>query len=781
MAFVAPAITWLFTSQSLIAATARFIGASLILSALNRQTTEGPRLEDLQVQQSAYGTNIPLLYGTARIAGNIIDASDFMETKNVKKKKKLGIITVAKNTTYTYAVHLAVLLCEGPLSTTSKIGRIWANGEVIFDSTSNNPDAIDGLDGTYILTYDRDKNTHAYMDQFRFYRGTHDQAPDTALEAYHGVGNVPAYHGVAYGMLDNLQLEKWSNSIPNLEFEVIDTVDPSVETVVENLGSRVGIEIYANKLRNEICRGYVVTQAGHAWSAVEPLAGAYSFDVVADRAIIKAVKRGAKIRAHIPNEDLAGKPVGEGVKDTKSLNRADVLGLPSEVVLSYRDVGRDYQTNSQRAFRDEGDTNNKIAVEIPITLTADEARRIADRMLWEAWASTRQVTFSTTRRWDGLEATDIVTLDIGTERRAFRLERATEGRNGVIDFEGVFEDPTVYESTVQGDVGNLATNVIKLPGPSNLHPMDAPIVDDTDDDTGIYYGVSAPGLGWRAAVVQRSDDGGLSYDDITDVFVTATVGYVLGTLGAARTDLFDELNELIVTLIGPDNELDTVTELDIFNGKNLAWVGAADGSFGEWIQFRTVTEVGSPMVYHLTGLVRGLYGTEHAVGNHSADEVFILYDGAVDRSEDPATEWNITRKYRAVSDYTEASDAPVIDATNTGEGKRPLSGVQLRGDRNGTNNDILVKWVRRSRLQSPGLGGGPTPLGEDTEEYEVDVYDGLGGGASVVNTYTVTSPQFNYTEAFQTADGHTLGNRVKVAVYQMSGVRGRGRPLEGIV
>lgn len=781
MAFLAPAVTWLFTSQSLIATAARFVAGSLLSSVLNRSSTEGPRLDDLTVQQSAYGVNIPLAYGTVRMAGNIIDSTDFVETKNVKKKKKLGIITVAKNTTYTYAVSPAIMLCEGPLSATSKIGRVWANGELVFDSTSNNPDAVPGDDSSYVLTFDRDKKTHAYMDELRFYRGTHDQQPDAALEAHHGVGNVPGYHGVAYVVLDNFQLEEFGNQLPNFEFELIDTVDPTVESIVENIGDRVGISIYGNQLRDDVCRGYVVTQAGHAWAAIEPLAGVYSFDLVATRARMKAVKRGATIRAHIPAGDLAGKPTGAGVQDRKDLSRADVLGLPSEVVVTYRDTARDYQNNSQRAYRDEGDTNNKVAVEVPITLTADEGARVAERMLWEAWAATRQVKFSTTRRWDGLEAPDIITLDIGSERRAFRIENVRNGRNGVIEFEGVFEDPTVYEATTQGAIGNLATNRLLLPGVSTLHPMDAAIVDDADDDYGMYYGVSAAGEGWRGATIERSDDGGASYDELTDVFVSSTVGYVLGTLGDARTDIFDEANELIVTLIGPDDFLSSVTEAQIFNGENLAWVGSADGTFGEWIQFRSVSEVGSPMVYHLTGLVRGLFGTEYAVDQHSAGEVFVLYDGSVGRSEDLAAEWNVTRRFRAVSFYTNASDAPTVDSANTGEGKRPLSPVQLRGHRNGSNDDILFTWVRRSRLRGPGLGGGTVPLGEASEEYEVDIYDGTGGGASVIRTETVSTSQFTYTEAMQTADGHTLGDPVKVAVYQMSAIRGRGRPVEGIL
>ena len=779
MAFAAPALGFLFTSQSLIASTARFVAFSLISSALNRQTTEGPRLDDLTVQQSAYGVNIPLAYGAVRMAGNVIDASEIVETKNVNRKKKLGIITVAKNTTYTYSVTLAIMLAEGPLSTTSTIGRIWANGELIFDATSNNSSASSGDDTGDILTFDRGKNTHAFMTAMRFYRGTSTQTPDTALEAAHGVGNVPAYHGVAYCVLESLELQEFGNQVPSLEFELIDSVDPTVETIVADIAGRIGVSVYAGKVRGDTCKGYAVTQAGHAWSAIEPLAGAYSFDLVVDRGVVSAVKRAEKVRAHIPTEDLQGKGAGEPVQTRLDLKRADVLGLPKEVSVSYRDASRDYQTNAQRAFRDEGSADNNVSVELPITLTSDEARAVADRMLWEAWAASRRVEFSVSRQWEKLQATDIVTVDIGSERRAFRLERVTQGRNGVVQLEGTFEDPLLYASTAPGDSSQFTSPTIKLPGTATIYPFDAAINDDADDDAGQYFVVAAPNAGWLGGTVQSSEDSGVSYDDELDVFVDGTVALVLGTLGDASNLFFDMTNEIIVTAVGEDDTFVTVSDDDIFRGENLAWVGNADGSFGEYIQFATVAVQGSPMTFHLTRLRRGLFGTEYAIDQHSTGEVLILIDGAVNRSDDASSDWNVSRRFRCVSFYTEAADAPTVDNTNTGEGKRPLSPVQLRGHRNAVNDDIELTWIRRTRLTVPIVG--PAPLGEDEEKYEVDVFNGTGGGASVIRTETVTTATFTYTEAMQTADGHTLGDPVKVRVYQISGVRGRGRHREGIV
>src|ERR1700744_4674724 len=43
---------------------------------------EGPRLENLSVQDSRYGAGIPIVYGTTRIAGNVIWSTDLIEASH---------------------------------------------------------------------------------------------------------------------------------------------------------------------------------------------------------------------------------------------------------------------------------------------------------------------------------------------------------------------------------------------------------------------------------------------------------------------------------------------------------------------------------------------------------------------------------------------------------------------------------------------------------------------------------------------------------------------------
>src|SRR3546814_5954786 len=47
---------------------------------------QGPRLTELAVQTSSYGSPIPRLYGTMRVAGSVIWSTDFVETRSEERR-----------------------------------------------------------------------------------------------------------------------------------------------------------------------------------------------------------------------------------------------------------------------------------------------------------------------------------------------------------------------------------------------------------------------------------------------------------------------------------------------------------------------------------------------------------------------------------------------------------------------------------------------------------------------------------------------------------------------
>ena len=167
----------------------------------------GPRLENLKVQDSRYGAGIPVIYGRARVAGQVIWASDLIETAHEDQVGGKGGGGSVSATRYAYSLHCAVAIGNGPLA---RLASVWADGKVIYDGVNW-------------------KSGLAASAQF--YPGDTAQNPDPVLEAALGAGHVPAYRGIAYVVFENLQLADFGNRLPNLTFEIIANEAAAAPTV----------------------------------------------------------------------------------------------------------------------------------------------------------------------------------------------------------------------------------------------------------------------------------------------------------------------------------------------------------------------------------------------------------------------------------------------------------------------------------------------------------------------------------------------------------------------
>ena len=75
------------------------------------------RINGLQIQSSAYGRCIPLLYGTQRLSSNLMFYDDFVATPHTTTTEssggKGGGGVSQSNTTYTYTAAIIFGLTEG--------------------------------------------------------------------------------------------------------------------------------------------------------------------------------------------------------------------------------------------------------------------------------------------------------------------------------------------------------------------------------------------------------------------------------------------------------------------------------------------------------------------------------------------------------------------------------------------------------------------------------------------------------------------------------------------
>ncbi|WP_264683383.1 MULTISPECIES: glycoside hydrolase/phage tail family protein [unclassified Wolbachia] len=184
-----------------------------------QKVTHGARLKNLQVQTSTYGKAIPIIYGTARVAGNIIWSQPIKE-EAITTKIGRGI-----NVAYNYYATLAIAICKGKVE---KLNRIWANTKSL---------SFDEIDYT-------------------FYHGREDQNPMSSIE---GEKSLPAYRGISYIVIKNFPLTDYNNRVPVFTFEVQTALKSSGFSVAENIkniniipGS--GEFVYDTKIQKKIAR-----------------------------------------------------------------------------------------------------------------------------------------------------------------------------------------------------------------------------------------------------------------------------------------------------------------------------------------------------------------------------------------------------------------------------------------------------------------------------------------------------------------------------------------------
>jgi len=164
----------------------------------------GPRLSDLKVTVSTYGQMIPIVWGRARIAGNVIFSTERIEHQSKETVGGKGGPTQDVYS-YSYTQSFAISICEGEIV---GIRKIYANGKCIFNISD------DATASTTINSTEIAKN-------IRVYTGSSEQMPDPLIQSLAGIENTSAYRGTAYIVFDNFNLGEYGNSLPNLEFEII--------------------------------------------------------------------------------------------------------------------------------------------------------------------------------------------------------------------------------------------------------------------------------------------------------------------------------------------------------------------------------------------------------------------------------------------------------------------------------------------------------------------------------------------------------------------------------
>jgi hypothetical protein len=521
-------------------------------------------------------------------------------------------------------------------------------------------------------------------------------------------------------------------------------------------------------------RGYRVGSVGAIRAALEPLQGAWPFDVRQHGYQIQFVMRGGASVVTIPAADLDARGAGNEPSVQITTSREMDSQLPRRVTVQHLDYDREYNTGLQYAERLNTAAINAMTLDLPIVLTATEAAGKAEVLLYLYWLERYDVAITLPTTYLHLEPGDVVTLATPEGNLSLRLTAINYTSDGRLECKAKYASAAIYTPTaVASSPAVTGPTTITPVGASVYHLLDLPMINSAQAGPSFLAAMTGALAGWEGGVLMQSIDAGATWASLHDFGAPgAELGTCSNSLGAAESRAIDNASILTVTLT--QGALYSITELAMLSGGNHFAYGA-DGRW-EIIAAQTCTLV-SGTTYALSHLLRGRYGTEWAMGLHLVGDALILLDAADVVAIAMSTGTiGLSSLYRGITVDRDISTDSARAFAYRGVNLRPLSPIALTGNRNPSSNDWSLTWIRRTRTGGEWRDYVDADLGETSEAYQIDVFAD-GTYATVKRTITTSTPAAAYASADQVTDFGANQATLYLKVYQMSSVIGRGYPL----
>ncbi|VWX61297.1 GTA baseplate fiber-binding domain-containing protein [Sphingorhabdus sp. 109] len=695
---------------------------------------EGPRLQELAVQTSSYGSQIPRIFGRMRVAGTVVWATDLKETRS----REGGGKGRPSTTIYSYSACFAVALSSRRIQS---IGRIWADGK-IFRGAAGDFKTETG---------------------FAFYPGGEDQSVDGLMASAEADGGTPAYRGLALAVFEDMDLTEYGNRIPSLTFEVIADNGPvAIADIITDISAQRIILPASETLSGFAAGGENRHMALRALTDTIPL----SFST-APHAIgrIEACPRAADDAEPVyAIADDSVRTAGQQDIARPASRTTAISATPRQLSLRYYDPARDYQSGIQMAFR-PGSGRISVVMDFPAAISAERAKELAATSLSSDYDERFGLHVSVPLGSHPLRPATLV--EMAGFNGLWRIRECEIGAScAQLSLRRVRSDQMAGE--IATDHGRNIPDPDLRAGPTRLVLVDLPFALDAPtaaSDSARLYAAAAGDAGWRNARLFAAGPDGAPGDYIGQIPAPTILGTVAGTLGPANPALIDQVNRIDVDLHNPGMHLAHADEARLLACSNIAHIG------GEFIQFAVANPLGAGR-FRLSRFIRGLGGTEDKIANHGANEDFVLLDGA--------SMLEIASAFYtpfAPAAFLAAGREDPVPALSTiempGRALKPWSPVHpewafMAG------GALQIEWTRRSRAGTVWSDHVGVPLAEAGEKYRVELV--ADGGSVAVVALETTEPfaivSTAQIEPFMTGNASSMD----VSIFQI-GDAGRSEPL----
>jgi hypothetical protein len=497
--------------------------------------------------------------------------------------------------------------------------------------------------------------------------------------------------------------------------------------------------------------GLTVSGPGTAREVIEPVLDLTGQRLAARAGELVGVAQGTGPAPFLDHDSLAAVDA-----PVLTRRRGDASEKPGRLALGHYDRERDYLTATATALRPG--SGPVVTQNLPLVLDPAAARMGAERLLDLRAAGGDRIDFAVPPSLVALEPGDRIALADVAEG-PFEITEIRDGAVRRITAGPVLRGDAVATGIerARGSAGAPMLTVTPVVTLAHLPPLPA----DAGRSRLVIGAFADPWPG----TVRVSDEG-------TGAFVAllsrpAAIGEVLAPLVPGPVARWDRGPGLEISLRG--GHLADVDTERVLAGSNRI---AVETDAGDWevIGFAGA-ELIAPGQYRLTQLLRGLEGSDAAIGPVSAGRRVLVLDNRV-ATLPVETHW--MGEGRPLRMAAGDAEGEVVTVALEPGPALPLSPVHPLAERE-ASGAIALRWTRRSRADADGWGVAEPALEHVPEAWQVQVL----AGSTQVRTITVASPSASYGLSDQTADFGGAAPAFAFSVRQVSPVLGLGHAAMG--
>lgn len=604
----------------------------------------------MQIQTSAYGLVIPLVYGRTRVGANLIYYSDFKaipHTTSQQAGKSGGGGSTVTNTTYTYEAAVMLGLCEGPVLA---LGKWWRDKDG-FEALDSRWYAAQGLAAQVPWPFLQTKHpsqaigygSTCYVADNQMDLGSSGSTKNHSFEVW----GLCAHPTLGDANPKDVILDYCTNAIHGCGFYKLDTAQlADYGNACLAAGARISPawsdQMPAADQLDEILKA---TNAAPLWSG-DKLKIMPFFDSPLSSS------EGSWTPNTTPVYDLGpGDFITDGVDDPIRVTRKTQADAFNRVKVEFKNQANDYNLD----MADAPDQANieaygerlKDPVRLHCITHADLARNAAQWILQRELYIRNVYEFKLGPRHFPLEPFDLVTLTdakLGLSNTPARIRKVVDNPDYSLTVTAE-EWPFGVASATQyaspgGDGGGPNTQA--PPGDAQQPIILEPPMDLTNGTAQVWLGTCG-GADWGGCEIWASRDGN-SYSQVGLIVNPSRMGFTTTPMPAASAAVIvngvDTSTVLGVDLSQSSGQLISASSADAARFETPTWVD------GEIFSYQNATLTG-PNTYDLQLLRRGLWGS--ANGGHATGKPILRLDDAVGKVD--LDRWNIgdTIQFKLVS------------------------------------------------------------------------------------------------------------------------------------